>query len=77
MVFVIVCILFGAHGKTEDGPLKTLGQVFGIITPISYLLTAFSNPGLYDPAESVEAKTKYGKCKIDIAIVACILDPIT
>ena len=53
MVFVIVCILFGAQGKTDSGIMKTLGQIFGIVTPISYLLTAFSNPGLYDPAESV------------------------
>ena len=49
LLFVIVCILFGAHANMADGFHKTIGQALGIITPISYLLTALSNPGLYDP----------------------------
>ena len=56
---VIVCILYAAHGKMGDGLQKIIGQILGIVAPISYLFTALSNPGLYDPAENVEAKTKY------------------
>ena len=72
LLLVIVCILYAAHGKMGDGLQKIIGQILGIVAPISYLFTALSNPGLYDPAENVEAKTKYWGSKVDTAIVACI-----
>ena len=58
MIVVVSSVLWLVNNRLEDGLQKTTTNILGITAAISYMLTAFINPGLYDPVENIETKTK-------------------
>ena len=59
LLAIVVIVGFVFQSKVEDGLMKTAGKLLGVTATISYLLTALTSPGLYDPLENVETKTRY------------------
>ena len=58
MLLIVIIIMSIIHFKLEEGLQKTVGKILSLTSIIFYLLTAFCNPGLYDPVENIETKTR-------------------
>ena len=56
---VMITIQYVAHAKMTDGIERMIAEALGGVTVLSYLLTAFSNPGIYRPSTSTQDRARY------------------